>query len=323
MSSLLNQDIKNRIAKIEINRGSNFDLGSPTSLLQMVGNAQLNDLSQIAGDITYTVASESGSLAGDAAALTLARGGETVSNIVNIANATASAIESVDTLKNLIQSGEVVSLASDLALQLSNDVASYIGTKLGEASGKILALPTASDILGKAANQMKDHIRSASDILKSMLTNTEDEQKQSQDNALKNRVADIKNKATSKLGEITKTLNNYAKEVGKWSEEITAYIVEGPDWVEEKMQMYENIAFAYISNYVDQGVKFITDYKEETVNTLADAIAKKEADLYNKTLEKKTKKTLDEINQSKQKILNKAKSKVGAALLKLYATLGL
>ena len=81
------------------------------------------------------------------------------------------------------------------------------------------------------------------------------------------------------------------------------YITQGEAWVEKNANEIEEKAKKRIDEVIDVQVAKILREKKQFIEGMAEGIAKRTADIANKTLKKITKEQIDKINAIKQKII--------------------
>lgn len=236
---------------------------------------------------------------------------ETLGNVVGVIAGGVEAILELPTL--------VIKITS----QIVTNVATYAAKKVGAAIGEIIMPPSPMDILGASAKKTKDYIQSVGDLLKEL---TSDSEQLNADDALAKQTEAINNKIAKYKEKIAKFKSKVDKIVGTVNEKcgnIANFIAAGPEWVEDQATIIEEMATNEIDKVVDESLGKIIKIKTDFINGLSDGLAKRTANVINKVQKKLLKNKLDKVAQAKQKIINKAKAKIGSALLNLMAKLGL
>ena len=125
------------------------------------------------------------------------------------------------------------------------------------------------------------------------------------------------------ISKVKAKVNKIVKEVNEKCTNINNFISAGPEWVEKQATIIEQKSIGEIDKVLDASIGKILKDKKEFIQNLSDGIARRTADQINKLQKKITKEKLDKIVRAKQKLVNKAKAKIGSALLNLMAKLGL
>lgn len=214
-------------------------------------------------------------------------------------------------------------LAAQVTSQVAINVTTYAIEKLQNVLVELITPPTPGEIFGKAAQEATKFIKSAGELMKEL---SSDSEQQNSDDALKKQEEAINEKAKKQLEKVNKLKKNIQDIIAKVPEQcanIQKFISQGPEWVENTANDIEEKAKKQIDEKVFVQANKILEDKRKFINNMADGIARRTADVANKTLKKLTKEKIDKINASKQKAINTAKSKVGKALLNLMASLGL
>ena len=218
---------------------------------------------------------------------------------------------------------EAPAIAIKLTEQIIEDVSVHAAKKLEKAMLEILMPPKLNDITGKAKKEVSKFLKSAGDIMKEILSDSE---KQNYDDALKKQQEAIEENAKQQKEKAFKLKNKVQNIVGEVQEQcvnLGKYITQGKEWAEENANEIEEKAIEQIDKIIDEQVAKILKDKQDFIDSMAEGLAKRTADVANKIIEKLTKEKIDKINAQKQKIINKVKAQIGCALLNLMATLGL
>lgn len=246
----------------------------------------------------------------------------TVSNVAETTGQVMGSAAAVP-FKAMNTAADLMELVPAVSTIMIADISAYLGMRLGEAVGEMAALPTPADILGKSQKKVAEKVKSAQQILMELSQDSEKNSEEEAENAKQAKFKKFQNNVAKTIGKVNKVMDKIGGDVQNWAAEICSYMNEGPIWVTEKANLYEDIAFAYIGKFIDDKKKIVLDAKAQIVDDLSESLANKTAKAIDKAAERHAKKRLDKVTQTNKQAENKAKAKIGKALLKLYAQLGL
>ena len=218
-------------------------------------------------------------------------------------------------------------LATEVGPQLVAQVVASVTTnaaaKVGQALGEVLAPPSIADISAKAASAINNYVMSAGDLMKELLADSEDNQDNAQLDNMKKSCDETYSEISAKAANMKKKVDELLGPVEEQCQKITAYIIQGPEWVTRKLNWIEEEANKNVNEFIDTQKQQILDKKNGFIESQAEGLAQRKAEIINQETRKKLKKQIDEIKILKEKAIIKAKALVGKALLNLMATLGL
>lgn len=258
----------------------------------------------------------------------LLRGATAVTPYEAAAENPDSIISSASKAYNAIEGGaealaSVPLIATQIVTQVVTNVSMYATEKIGKALVEVIMPPSPAEIFGKAAQEATKFIKSAGELIKELTSDCEqlnlDDAKKMQEEAIKEKAK----KQMEKVNAMKKQVQTVVSAVQTQCENLQKYITQGEAWVEKNANEIEEKAKKRIDEVIDVQVAKILYEKKKFIEGMAEGIAKRTADIANKTLKKITKEQIDKINAIKQKIIITAKALIGKALLALMAALGL
>lgn len=233
-----------------------------------------------------------------------------------------SAIQTVSSVTTLaaapLQAAGVIMEVTEKAVSyITSELVSYLTTAAVEMAKfdlsiipKKVAYVTA--YYTKSKEEIIKEIKKPVDITQDEDFDKEQDEKMKRDlEAIQKKVSDFKTKMDTKLSYVNKSISS-----------ITAYIQEGPKWVEQKL--------AYVSYNILKSVKeetgkqhyLLEEEKKRKINEIVEPKARKAADAINNEIKKVQVAIIEEINLKKKEALLLANAAKAQAIMLLKGLLG-
>lgn len=217
-----------------------------------------------------------------------------------------------------------VEVASGLTMLVIDDVTQYATAYTAEKIGQLLVPPTLGEITGLAMSYISKYTKSGGDIIKEMTTTLESTMSVTESLDVTKAINGLMKIVNEYVGDITEEVGYYVNtKLPNWMDGISAYIQQGPKYVEDKVRWVDDQCCYQVEKVVGKGANFLMEKKQKVINGLAEAMGEAAAKVINKKLEKVTKETVDEVKKQVAKVTAIAKAAISAALLGLKAKLGL
>lgn len=236
--------------------------------------------------------------------------GNSTSGFVGILNG-------VNAANNLIDSVITPKLVTYVTSYVTNIVMSYMTQSVTE----MLSFD-GSKIISYASKLMPNYLLSAGDILQNLLKTREsmnDELLNDTQQQLFNKVND---EISKQVGNITDIVNKQLEKIGPTISNISYYSQMGPAWMSSKLDLATSKIIEQSMKTIGDGRDRVIKQRDELIERVADAEAKKLAEKQNDKLQKQTKDQLDELEKKKQDAMNKVKTQLINVKLKLFAIIG-
>jgi hypothetical protein len=219
---------------------------------------------------------------------------------------------------------DVQELASQISTKLISHVTSYATSYVTSKMTALLTPPTPADLTSRAMTYISAYMENVADILKK-LTSTEEALRDIKAAKININVMGFLQQIISTVtAEVQKKISYLIGDtVPQWMQNVVSYISQGPKWVQAQVDMIDDYACGQVAQYVGEQSAKLFKQKEDMLNKLAEAEAKKLAKIANDKLFDKLSQKLKVVQQKKIAAINAAKAVVKAALLELKAMLGL
>lgn len=301
-------------AQQAIDYGQNFLAGQMTSLLSASGielaGGTLSDLSTEIQNKVYAAKEDAMNLALNTVTTVAGAAGTSVGTLAGAGLATLQgAQQSVDIAKQAAMD------VANYGMEQANVLATYIATLASQFPTKTLS--RAQELAMEAC---KEELKEA---LKKITSNQEDITKENDEKKKENKTKNIVKTIKEKVEMVNTYINKYTSELEKDSAAIGDLMLQGPTWVNSKIEVAEDYAKEKIDTFVNDTEKQISYYYDKAVETTAYTAAKAVVEKTVRPSITKAQDALNKLNESKSKVTQKAKTSAQKALFKLAGQLGI
>lgn len=300
--SIFSAEEQEQLKSVAINPGEAFLTGQSTSALTnpVKENVTVEDLKQQNSLSRLTnVASNIGS---DAIG--------TVSSISNVAASAASAAVLVPTI---VTAG--VTYATELFGAYAAEVASYFVS---------IPIHFSSYIVQRTTFWFNETIEDPKEILSRLNTEyngLEDKEKSDQEEA-ENQKQQMVGKIAEKLESFQQKFSDVTDKIKGGCEKISAYIQEGPEWLNTQIKTYVGEGFESTKKFVGEHMVDITNEVEATAENIAKTLGTGSAKTANKVLEKTLVAAVNKVNKETEMAKQKSNTLIAKGMFQLKGLLG-
>lgn len=297
-----------------INYGQNFLSGQMTSLLSASGielaGGTLSDISteiqnkvfvakeEAMNQVLTTVSNVSGAIG---------------SSIGTVAGAGLAAMQGAAQSVDLVK--QTVMDVTNYGLEQTNVMATYISGLASKFPTKVLSR---AQELAVAYSQAE-----LQEALKKITSNQEDITAKNDEKKKENKIQKIVKTVKKKVDYVNSYINKYTAELEKDANAIGDLMLQGPTWVNSKMEVAEKAVKDKIDEFVDDTKKDLSYYYNIAVETTAYTAAKSIVEKTVKPSIQKAQDAMNKLNESKSKVTQKAKTSAQKALFKIAGQLGI
>lgn len=298
-----------------IDYGQNFLTGQATSVLQAtgieIGASNLKDLADAVQDKTMAMVSELQATATKEVT-------KVGSQIGGMAGSVAGA--GLSAMQGAFQSADLVKLAAGelttYGVQLVSDCSSKIGSMITAFPQKVLS--QAADIAGQQAK------KELTNLIKEVMGTPAE--KRAEEEAKEEKESKVK-KAIEWCKKAVKDVNDFKDStLGKLQEDcedISALMIQGPDWVNNQVGSAVDSAKSYMGSFVDKQMENVNEFYAKAVENSAQAMATTlTKELVDPTI-KKAKEQFNKLGTTKNQTTQKAKAAIQKKLFNLAGKLGI
>ena len=207
--------------------------------------------------------------------------------------------------------------ATYVATYVTNIVTSY----LAQATVDMLSID-ASQIISNAAAKLPNFIKDHGEIMGELLKDAEDITKELVKKGDTNFVNNLNNVIGEEVSKLTGDINVNLDGVKGVIEDIGKYTYMGPAWVKSKVDLESKKMIENCCKQIASVRDTVKTNAQKQIDSLAEGIAKKQAEQANAKVKDATKAQMDEVNKAKAQAMNKAKTAITNAKLKLMAMIG-
>lgn len=233
--------------------------------------------------------------------------GENLSGIVSGITNSAQLIDSIITPK----------LTTYVTSYISEVVMSY----MADAMIDMLSFD-GSVILSKAKSIMPDYLLTSGEIMNELLKPSESINEELMNNTLNDLTDQINKTIGDKVNvvsnEIKEKLNSVSDEIGS----IAFYATQGPAFLQQKIDLYIKKTVETCCKGIAKARNGVNTEKEKIIESISSKKAEELANKANDQIRQQTKDKLDQAEQKKKDAMNKAKTVIINAKLKLMALIG-
>lgn len=209
--------------------------------------------------------------------------------------------------------------------QLVSYVTSYITESVMSYLSKAITDMLSIDIgqiQSYATSLMPNFLLSPGVIMKELLTPKESIMEETTKVSDLNFINDINKNIGSHVSKLSYSINGKLSKVSKSIEDISYYSSMGPMWMKNKIDVESNKIIESCHKEIAQKRDTVKTNIQKQINIAGEKLGQRLANKVNNKTKEGTKEQLDKINIQKQKAMNKAKTAIIDAKLKLMALIG-
>jgi len=225
------------------------------------------------------------------------------------------------TASALVKNVDFAAKAPQFATYVANYVTTSVMSYLTESITDMLSI-NPGNIMSYATQMMPNFIIQPGQIMQELLKTKESIDDDIGQEMLKNNIDRINKEVQGKIAKLSGGINEKLSYVTSKISSITQHAEMGPAWIKEKTDVETKKILDTCFNEIGKVRDTTKRNIQDTINNYGVGLGQQLADKINKQVKKKSKEQLDEINIQKQKALNKAKTAITNAKLKLMALIG-
>ena len=228
-----------------------------------------------------------------------------------LGNATSALVKNVD----------FASKAPQFATYVANYVMTSVTSYLTESITDMLSI-NPGNIMSYATQMMPNFIIQPGQIMQELLKAKESIDEDMGQKMLQDGIGRLNKEMNTQVSKITGSITEKLGKVNDKIMSITKHAEMGPAWVKEKTDVETKKILDTCFNEIGKVRDTTKRNIQDTINNYGVGLGQQLADKINKKVKEQSKEQLDKINIQKQKALNKAKTAITNAKLKLMALLG-
>jgi hypothetical protein len=230
-------------------------------------------------------------------------------------NALASATSALG--KNIDFAAKAPQFITYVANYVTTSVMSY----LTESITDMLSI-NPGNIMSYATQMMPNFIVQPGQIMQELLKAKESIDEEMGQKMLQDGISRLNKEINTQVSKITGSINEKLSYVTSKISSIAQHAEMGPAWVKEKTDVETKKILDTCFNEIGKVRDTTKRNIQDTINNYGVGLGQQLADKINKKVKEQSKEQLDKINIQKQKALNKAKTAITNAKLKLMALIG-
>ena len=221
----------------------------------------------------------------------------------------------------LAKNVDFASKAPQFATYVANYVMTSVTSYLTESITDMLSI-NPGNIMSYATQMMPNFIIQPGQIMQELLKAKESIDEDMGQKMLQDGIGRLNKEMNTQVSKITGSINEKLGKVNDKIMSITKHAEMGPAWVKEKTDVETKKILDTCFNEIGKVRDTTKRNIQDTINNYGVGLGQQLADKINKKVKEQSKEQLDKVNIQKQKALNKAKTAITNAKLKLMALMG-
>jgi len=221
----------------------------------------------------------------------------------------------------LTKNVDFASKAPQFATYVANYVMTSVTSYLTESITDMLSI-NPGNIMSYATQMMPNFIIQPGQIMQELLKSKESINEDMGQKMLQDGIGRLNKELNTQVSKISGSITEKLGKVNDKIMSIAEHAEMGPAWVKEKTDVETKKILDTCFNEIGKVRDNVKKNIQDTINNYGVGLGKQLADKVNKKVKEQSKEQLDKINIQKQKALNKAKTAITNAKLKLMALLG-
>ena len=292
-----------------IDAGQNFLSGQMTSVFAAPSDSigkvidTADDIQNMAMSTVSSVSSGATTMMSTAAAA----GGKVVGTVIAAgANATGDVSQMVGIAQEAVNA--MISYAQDLV------------------SEKVMSLltPPVNDIMSKVGERTSYWTNEGiKDQAKRVFTPAEKADEESEQKNFTADIAQFTEVLTDNIGKVKEKVDSFCNDITRDVEELSTWMLQGPEWVGKQVEIIENGYEEKVGKFINEQAAKIKEKRDNFIFTIADYMGHNLAGPIVKQSKTLLMKSMNAINEAKQKVINWAKTLIHKAILWIKALIGI
>lgn len=221
----------------------------------------------------------------------------------------------------LAKNVDFASKAPQFATYVANYVMTSVTSYLTESITDMLSI-NPGNIMSYATQMMPNFIIQPGQIMQELLKAKESIDEDMGQKMLQDGIGRLNKEMNTQVSKITGSITEKLGKVNDKIMSIAEHAEMGPAWVKEKTDVETKKILDTCFNEIGKVRDTTKRNIQDTINNYGVGLGQQLADKINKKVKEQSKEQLDKINIQKQKALNKAKTAITNAKLKLMALMG-
>ena len=221
----------------------------------------------------------------------------------------------------LAKNVDFASKAPQFATYVANYVMTSVTSYLTESITDMLSI-NPGNIMSYATQMMPNFIIQPGQIMQELLKAKESIDEDMGQKMLQDGIGRLNKEMNTQVSKITGSINEKLGKVNDKIMSIAEHAEMGPAWIKEKTDVETKKILDTCFNEIGKVRDTTKRNIQDTINNYGVGLGQQLADKINKKVKEQSKEQLDKVNIQKQKALNKAKTAITNAKLKLMALMG-